>query len=224
MVMLAAAMLGTTTMGAAPDGTSQGVTKQDGPAQNTVIDPVTTEYSPRRLLPLEGRYADDARAQVRSELCPAAEPCAYAFGEAEEIAGSMCWNDEALGQALCRDAVAGLRVNMCHTGPDGSKFDCWYYEIMEGEISAALAGGPRLAGRDITWVSRERADTILYDIKNSPYCATPAEGACTRLYNVGVTYNASGRLESYVFEHCWDDAEAGLARCRQAIIGVPGAG
>ena len=188
-------------------------------ATTAVIDPVTTEASPLRLLPLDGQAAEEARALVRAELCEADAPCPYAFGTAEEIAGSMCWNEATLGQAVCRGAVAGLRVDTCHVDTDGSSYDCWYYEIMEGAISTALAGDPRLAGHEVEWISRERGDNAFYEIETSAYCADPPQGACTRLYNAGVILGPDG-YAGVIFEHCWDDAEAGLARCRQAIIGA----
>ena len=186
-------------------------------------DPVTTETRPRQLIMLDGPAAEDVIAQARDEVCGEGS-CNYVFSQAAEVAGSMCWTDEDAAQLYCRGAVVGTLVEACEAGPDGALYDCWTHEMMEGSISAALADDPRLAAGELRWMSYDRGGDGVYDILESAYCAEPPEGACSRIYNIGVISRPAGDAYSLIFEHCWDDAEAGLARCRQAIIGVPGAG
>ncbi|MEC9249807.1 MAG: hypothetical protein VX501_04095 [Pseudomonadota bacterium] len=182
-------------------------------------DPVTTETRPRQLIALEGQHAEDVIARARQEACPD-EACDYVFRSAAEIAGSMCWNDAAAGETYCRDAVVGTRVEFCHADEDGSLYDCGYWEMMEGEVSAALADDPRLAAGTLRWFSQDRGGDAVYDILESAYCAQPPEGACTRMYNFGVISIPDTAGHSLIFEHCWDDAATGLPHCRQAIIDV----
>jgi len=182
-------------------------------------DPVTTETRPGQLNPLEDQYAEDVIAQARAEVCGEG-PCDNVFRNAAEIAGSMCWNDAAAGETYCRDAVVGTRVEFCHVDEDGRPYDCGYWEMMEGEVSAALAGDPRLTAGTLRWMSEDRGGDGVYDILESAYCAQPPEGACTRIYNIGVISNPDTAGHSLIFEHCWDDAAAGTPRCRQAIIDV----
>lgn len=187
--------------------------------ETTTPDPVTTERQPRYLIPLEGRFAEDVIAQARAEVC-GDEPCEFVFSDPAEIAGSMCWNDETAGQTYCRDAVVGTVVEACEAGPDGTLYDCWTVEMMEGQISAALADDPRLSAGTLHWYSYDRGGDGVYDILESAYCAEPSEGACTRIYNIGVITRADTNAYTLVFEHCWDDAEGGLPQCRQAMIDV----
>ncbi|WP_291843274.1 hypothetical protein [Maricaulis sp.] len=81
-----------------------------------------------------------------------------------------------------------------------------------------LADDPRLAAGRLRWYSHDRGGDAVYDIRESAYCAQPPEGACTRIYNVGVITREDTDAYTLVFEHCWDDAAPGLARCRQAMI------
>ncbi|WP_300551557.1 hypothetical protein [Maricaulis sp.] len=184
-------------------------------------DPVTTETVPRQLISLDGAAAEAVIAQARAEVCGEG-PCDYVFTNAAEIAGSMCWNDEEAAQLYCRGAVVGTQAEGCEPGPGGALYDCWTHEMMEGSVSAALTDDPRLATGELHWMSYDRGGDGVYDILESAYCAQPPEGACTRIYNIGVISRPDSDAYSLIFEHCWDDAEAGLARCRQAIIGVAG--
>jgi len=182
-------------------------------------DPVTTEIQPRQLMALEGRYAADAIARARREVCGDG-PCNYVFDKPAEIAGRMCWNDAEAGQTYCRDAVAGTVVEACEAGPDGARYECWMVEMMEGAISEALADDPRLTSGELHWYSADRGGDAAYDIAASTYCAQPPQGACSRIYNIGVISREGENTFSFIFDHCWDDASSGLAQCRQAIIEV----
>ena len=182
-------------------------------------DPVTTERYPRQLNPLDGAAAEAVIAQAAQEVCGDG-PCDYVFDTPAEIAGSMCWNDEQDGETYCRDAVVGLQVNACEAGPDGALYDCWTQEMMEGTISEDLADDPRLAAGELRWMSYDRGGDAVYDIAESAYCAQPAEGACNRIYNIGVISRQDMDGHTLVFDHCWDDAASGLAQCRQAMIDV----
>ena len=124
------------------------------------FDPVTTERIPRAVYPIEDSWGDDVIAQARKAVC-GAEPCDYVFRNPAEIAGSHCWNHARLGVDLCEDAVVGLTVEVCQRGNDGGLHDCWVYDMMEGEVSQALAADPRLEGRTIDWMSIDRADFAL---------------------------------------------------------------
>ncbi|WP_300528819.1 hypothetical protein [Maricaulis sp.] len=182
-------------------------------------DPVSTEVQPRRLMALEGGAAQEVIAQARREVCGDG-PCDYVFANAAEIAGRMCWNDAEAGQTYCRDAVAGTVVEACEAGPDGALYDCGMVEMMEGTISEALADDPRLTAGELRWFSADRGGDAIYDINQSAYCAQPPEGACTRIYNIGVVSRANASAYSLIFEHCWDDTASNLAQCRQAMVEV----
>lgn len=197
-------------------------------AQTGTIDPVTTENVPRYTIPIEDEWGEDIIAQARAEVCENTS-CAFTFSNPAEIAGSMCWNDIDLGQAFCRDAVVGTTVEVCEPQAEGAQSFCWQHDMIEGEISSALASDPRLDDRTINWLSRDKANIARDEIRASDYCASLPEAGCARLYNIGeilfdicsAAGQCAGGRDGWIFEHCWDDHDGALARCRQALI-TPG--